>query len=152
MPYRHTQKGTFSVAICLLSGTCGALLLGRAGYHSAAMALLVAESIVAVLFSSLTVVVGAGELRWYFGPGLWRTKVPLTAIQEIAVVRNSWWHGLGLRLPAGVKLYSVSGLDAVELRLAADDIRRIGTDDPHGLAMAIRAACARARRPDDYCA
>lgn len=152
MPYRHTQPGTFSVAICLLSGTCGALLLWRAGYHSAAMALLLAESIVAVLFSSLTVVVGAGELRWYFGPGLWRTKVPLFAIQEIAVVRNDWWHGLGLRLQPGLRLYSVSGLDAVELRLGADDVRRIGTDDPHGLAAAIRAACTRLDTTDDYCA
>jgi hypothetical protein len=35
-------------------------------------------------------------------------------------------------------LYNVSGLDAVELRLKTGDIRRIGTDDPRGLAAALK--------------
>jgi hypothetical protein len=30
----------------------------------------------------------------------------------------------------GFRLYNVSGLDAVELRVGSDDVRRIGTDDP----------------------
>jgi hypothetical protein len=34
----------------------------------------------------------------------------------------------------------VSGLDAVELQLKSGDIRRIGTDDPDGLAAALKAA------------
>ena len=53
-----------------------------------------------------------------------------------------------LRLAAtapGFRLYNVSGLDAVELRLKSGDIRRIGTDDPQGLAAALEAA-ARAPR------
>jgi hypothetical protein len=33
----------------------------------------------------------------------------------------------------------VSGLDAVELRLTSNDVRRIGTDDPDGLATLRRA-------------
>jgi hypothetical protein len=33
----------------------------------------------------------------------------------------------------------VSGLDAVELELKSGDIRRIGTDDPRGLAAALRS-------------
>ena len=149
MRYRHTQPGTFSVATCLVSGTFGALLLWNADHHSSAMTLLIVESVVAVLFSSLTVEVGTRELRWHFGPGLWRHKVPLIAIQEIAVVRNRWWHGLGLRFGSGFRLYSVSGLDAVELRLAQNDVRRIGTDDPHGLAEAIRAARSRTDNAED---
>jgi hypothetical protein len=40
----------------------------------------------------------------------------------------------------GFRLYNVSGLDAVELRLKSGDIRRIGTDDPHGLAAALKSA------------
>jgi hypothetical protein len=32
----------------------------------------------------------------------------------------------------------VSGLDAVELRLQSNDVRRIGTDDPEGLVKALR--------------
>jgi hypothetical protein len=34
----------------------------------------------------------------------------------------------------------VSGPDAVELQLKSGDIRRIGTDDPEGLAAALKAA------------
>jgi hypothetical protein len=37
----------------------------------------------------------------------------------------------------GFRLYNVSGLDAVELHLKSGEIRRIGTDDPQGLAAAI---------------
>jgi len=40
----------------------------------------------------------------------------------------------------GWRLYSVSGLDAVELHLKNGDIRRIGTDDPKGLAAALNAS------------
>ncbi|HEY7842950.1 MAG TPA: hypothetical protein VID30_04620 [Bradyrhizobium sp.] len=36
-------------------------------------------------------------------------------------------------------LYNVSGLDAVELRLKSNEVRRIGTDDPQGLAEALRS-------------
>jgi hypothetical protein len=39
----------------------------------------------------------------------------------------------------GFRLYNVSGLDAVELRLHSNDIRRIGTDDPEGLVKVLRA-------------
>jgi hypothetical protein len=37
------------------------------------------------------------------------------------------------------RLYNVSGLDAVELRLKTGDIRRIGSDDAPGLAAALKA-------------
>jgi hypothetical protein len=40
----------------------------------------------------------------------------------------------------------VSGLDAVELRLHSNDIRRIGTDDPEGLAKVLRARRTRLNR------
>jgi hypothetical protein len=39
----------------------------------------------------------------------------------------------------GFRLYNVSGLDAVELRVGPDDVRRIGTDDPQGLSDALKA-------------
>ena len=43
------------------------------------------------------------------------------------------------------RLYNVSGIDAVELHLRSSDIRRIGTDDPQGLAGALKAAAAYAQ-------
>ena len=40
----------------------------------------------------------------------------------------------------GFRLYNVSGLDAVELRLKSHEVRRIGTDDPQGLVEALKSA------------
>lgn len=98
---------------------------------------------VAIVFSSLTVEVGERELHWYFGPGFWSYRLPLGDIQTAAVVRNRWWYGWGIRRGWGFRLYNVSGLDAVELRLKSGDIRRIGTDDPLGLAAALKPAALR---------
>jgi hypothetical protein len=74
-----------------------------------------------------------------FGPGLWTYRLPLGDIVTVAIVRNHWWNGFGIRVLSGFRLYNVSGLDAVELQLKSHDIRRIGTDDPQGLANALKA-------------
>ena len=137
MTYRHTQPGTLIMLTCLVCGAVGAAIAFRAGQWPASVALIVIMFGAAILFSSLTVEVSGGELRWYFGPGLWTYRLPLEAIQEVAVVRNHWWNGYGIRVAPGFRLYNVSGLDAVELRVGASDVRRIGTDDPQGLAQAL---------------
>jgi hypothetical protein len=77
---------------------------------------------------------------WYFGPGFWSYRLPLGDIETAMVVRNRWWYGWGIRTGPGFRLYNVSGLDAVELRLKSGDARRIGTDDPLGLAAALKSA------------
>ena len=139
MSYRHTQPGTLILIGCLLAGAFGAALAWRAGQWPASVALIVMMIGTAVLFSSLTVEVNDKELRWYFGPGLWTYRLPLEEIKDVAVVRNQWWNGFGIRMARGFRLYNVSGLDAVELRVGPDDVRRIGTDDPQGLSDALKA-------------
>jgi len=139
MTYRHTQPGTLILVGCLVAGGICVVPLWRTGQWPPAIALGVLMLALAVLFSSLTVEVEEGELRWYFGPGFWTYRLSLDAIKEVAVVRNNWWNGWGIRMAPGFRLYNVSGLDAVELRLGPDDIRRIGTDDPQGLAAALRS-------------
>src|ERR1700726_3742353 len=139
MSYRHTQPGTLILIACLLAGAFGVALAWRAGQWPASGALIVMMIGTAVLFSSLTVEVNDNELRWYFGPGLWTYRLPLNEIKDVAVVRNHWWSGFGIRMARGFRLYNVSGLDAVELRVGPDDVRRIGTDDPQGLSDALKA-------------
>jgi hypothetical protein len=139
MTYRHTQPGTLILAGCLVAGGLCVVLLWRTGQWPPAIALSLLMVALAIVFSSLTVEVEDGELRWYFGPGLWTYRLSLDAIKEVAVVRNNWWNGWGIRIAPGFRLYNVSGLDAVELKLGPDDIRRIGTDDPQGLAAALRS-------------
>lgn len=81
--------------------------------------------------------------RWHFGPGFWIYRLAPDDIETVAVVRNRWWNGFGIRMRPGFRLHSVSGLDAVELHLRSSDIRRIGTDDPQGLAGALQSPVPR---------
>jgi hypothetical protein len=143
MPYRHTQRGTLTLIVCLLFAAIDALIAWRSEQWSPVV-VLIALVVVAILFSSLTVEVGGNELRWHFGPGLWTYRLPLDEIKEVAVVKNHWWNGFGIRMGPGSRLYNVSGLDAVELRLKSEEIRRIGTDDPQGLANALQPPARRA--------
>ena len=137
MQYHHTQRGIFTLAVCLGSAAFVAAVLWRTGQPAMIVTLIVLVA-TAFVFSSLTVDVGGSELRWYFGPGLWTYRLPLNEIQAVTIVRNHWWNGFGIRGRPGFRLYNVSGLDAVELQLKSGDVRRIGTDDPAGLAAALQ--------------
>jgi hypothetical protein len=139
--YQHTQRGTVMIVGMALLAIFFALMAytlpspGRWGALIAVLGLI----ILAWLFSSLTVRVDDGELQWRFGPGLWRYQMARADIASVSIVRNSVLAGFGVRMRPGFRLYNVSGLDAVELQLKSADIRRIGTDDPSGLAAALRS-------------
>jgi hypothetical protein len=137
MPYRHTQPGTWIVIPILGFAVLDAVIAGWTGQWMPVVVLVVLVA-VAIVFSSLTVEVNEGELRWYFGPGFWSYRLPLGDIETATMVRNRWWYGWGIRRGPDFRLYNVSGLDAVELRLTSGDVRRIGTDDPQGLAVALK--------------
>jgi hypothetical protein len=139
LTYRHTQRGTLILISCLAAAAVSIAASWLSGHWPPALIVLAVMIVMATLFSSLTVQVTDRELRWHFGPGLWTYRLPLDEIEDVAVVRNQWWNGWGIRMRPGFRLYNVSGLDAVELRLTSNDIRRIGTDDPLGLAAALRA-------------
>ena len=139
MLYRHTQRGVLVVSVCLAAAALNAFVIWRTGQWMPASLTLFVIVAAAIVFSSLTVEINAGELRWSFGPGLWTYRLPLEEIETVSIVRNHWWNGFGIRRGSGFRLYNVSGLDAVELHLKSHDIRRIGTDDPQGLAAALKA-------------
>jgi hypothetical protein len=142
MRYEHTQPGYVTgpalAAGALItyfpfqdaSGAVGGVGLAMTG------GLLVG----AVLFSSLTVTVSDEDLCFYFGPGVWTRRIPLDAIEAVESVRNSAWHGWGIRFTHHGWLYNVSGLRAVELTVRDEGRLRVGTDEPEALAAAIRAA------------
>ena len=139
--YRHTQRGTLMVAASLAA----AALSGSMGYLNPLSSVRLLLGVVAIgfavmawLFSSLTVEVNEHEVSWHFGPGIWKYQIALAEIEYIQSVRNNWSNGFGIRMRPGFRLYNVSGLDAVELRLKTGDIRRIGTDDAQGLAAVLQ--------------
>jgi hypothetical protein len=142
MPYHHTQRRSSILTVLLLVAVFGAAFLSQRTLWPS-VAVMVVLIAVEVVFKSLTVEVSEQELRWYFGPGFWSYRLPLDQVETVAVVRNHWWNGFGIRMRPGFRLYNVSGLDAVELRLKSNEVRRIGTDDPQGLAQALQAAGVR---------
>ncbi len=140
--YHHTQRGSLmlailpgSAAICAAAGFLDPPYPGRWVLWALALLFLVLTWI----FSSLTVEVTDDQLCWHFGPGLWTYRMPRAQIEAAHVVRNSLFNGFGIRRAPGYRLYNVSGLDAVELRLKSGDIRRIGTDDAQALTAALQS-------------
>ena len=82
MPYRHTQRGTWIILLCLLLAALNAAIVWRSGQWPPAVALVVLIA-VAIVFSSLTVAVSDNELRWHFGPGLPSYRLPLDQIESV---------------------------------------------------------------------
>ncbi|WP_103020732.1 hypothetical protein [Salinibacter altiplanensis] len=139
MRYEHTQVGyvTGGLSLALLPLIYYAHMaedgeLGMLGYT-----MFGAFSILAVLFSSLTVQVSDEELAFYFGPGFWTRRFVLDDIISTEIVRNLALYGWGIRYTPHGWLYNVSGLRAVELTIRGEGQIRIGTDEPEALKQAI---------------
>lgn len=139
--YQHTQFAPLIVSIML-----GLALVCVAGAYFSRLAVIrwsigplaLVFAALGLIFSALTVEVSATEVTWYFGPGLWGYSLPRSEIRNVAVVRNSWMNGLGIRVAPGFRLYNVEGLDAVQLRLKDGTITRIGSDEAPALAAALK--------------
>lgn len=138
--YRHTQFGSVVV------GALAASALVLAGFGLAdgdrvfTLGGPIMMGIVALLFYALTVEIDATHLRFRFGVGLIRKRIPLAEIAAVQPVRNSWLYGWGIhRTPHGW-LYNVSGWEAVEITLTSGKRLRLGTDEPRRLVQALRVA------------
>ena len=75
-----------------------------------------------------------------FGIGIIRKRVRLAEIAGCEPIRIRWWYGWGIHLTPYGWLYNVSGFDAVAITLLDGRKFALGTDDPHGLLAALRAA------------
>ena len=91
-----------------------------------------------IIFSRLTITIEDGFLRASFGPGLTVKNVPLSQIASCQPIRIRWWYGWGIHLTRHGWLYNVAGWDAVAITLRDGRKFALGTDDPQGLAAAIR--------------
>jgi hypothetical protein len=141
--YRHRQIGRFS----LLGAGAGIILIlalvGQMGAHPMLLAVLALMVLAGVVLSSLTVVVTASSLVFWFGPGVLRKTVPLAEIAKVEAVRNPWYYGIGLRATPRGMLYNVSGLSAVEITRRDGGRFRVGTDEPERLCASLRQAMER---------
>jgi hypothetical protein len=92
------------------------------------------------LFYNLTITINEETLCASFGIGMIRKRVSVTEIAACEPIRIRWWYGWGIHLTPYGWLYNVSGLDAVAITLRNGRKFALGSDDPHGLADAIRVA------------
>ncbi|MCO7187865.1 MULTISPECIES: hypothetical protein [unclassified Pseudoalteromonas] len=139
MDYKHTQIGT---AILAVMGTSALVLAYSAVVKpedNASFAFVVV-GIIAILFSSLTIKVGEGQVRWFFGPGFWRKSLDCAQIDSAKIIKTKWYNGLGIRLLSTGWLYNVSGLNAVELTLKDGTTVSLGTNEAEQLLAAIEKA------------
>ncbi len=155
MYYRHRQSSIPVVVSALLLSaplTAALLFLSTRPTHDtpsfialAVLGLVLAAVILLhYLLCSLTIEIESGELRCFFGPGVWRTRVALAAITRTARVRLPWWYGIGVKYIPGGWVYLVAPGAGIELVTADGRIVRLGTDDPDGLAHALAQSTHRA--------
>ncbi|QYK00998.1 hypothetical protein [Shewanella psychrotolerans] len=93
--------------------------------------------VLSILFSSLTIKVEGGEVKWFFGPKFWSKSIKISEIESLKKIRTKWYYGLGIRLISTGWLYNVSGLTAVELKLKDGTTVSLGTNDSENLIKAI---------------
>ncbi|MGC9505347.1 hypothetical protein [Baaleninema sp.] len=138
MIYQHTQIGW---AILAAFAAVAVLMVGLMLIRPSLIldiGILVILLAFAIVFGTLTVQVGNGKVRCWFGPGLIRKEFDWVAIDDVSVVRNRWFYGWGIRLTPEGWMFNVSGFDAVQVHLATGKRFRIGTDEPEKLEAAIR--------------
>jgi hypothetical protein len=131
--YRNTQFGTVIVAF-LGVGILLPLSIGlRAGFNPVLGVVIAMLASALILFHSLTVELTPGRLIVRFGPGLIRKRFAIDQIRDVRIVRNKWYYGWGIRWTPHGWLYSVSGLDAIQIKLENGRQYRVGTNRPEEL-------------------
>lgn len=149
--YEHRQIGwTFMVPIGVILIAYMLIVFIAQGQVFVGIPVVVLLGVVYGAFAVLRTSVDRKEVRVGWTWGWPARRIPLKAIESHEQVRNKWWHGWGIRLIPGGMLYSVQGLDAVEIRYRdpkkrKDRMLRIGTDDAAGLVEAITQAQAGSR-------
>jgi hypothetical protein len=135
--YRHTQIG-YVIGAGLSAAAALTAYLALATFHWIPLVFLVLFLAMLVQFATLTTAVDGGVFECSFGPGLIRRRIALRDVRDVAVVRNPWYYGWGIRLTPHGWLWNVSGTRGVELRLTSGRRFRVGSDEPETLAAAIR--------------
>jgi len=89
-------------------------------------------------FYKLTIKIDNEKLRASFGIGLIQRTIPISEITVCEPIRIRWWYGWGIHFTSYGWLYNVSGWDAVAIALRDGRKFALGTNDPQGIATAIR--------------
>ncbi len=150
MEYEHTQRGYTALIVLLSYLVLTAVLVALIPEDRGAVAISLGLSgilvlVVATWFSVLRIRVSNQEIRAWFGGGWPRKVIALDEVAAVRQVRNKWYYGWGIRRAPAGWMFSVWGLDAVEVDRTSGKKFLIGTNDPQELVSAIEQRMA-ARR------
>ncbi|MBU0486948.1 MAG: hypothetical protein KKA07_05830 [Bacteroidetes bacterium] len=86
------------------------------------------------LFVYMKTYVNEQEIKLVYGIGIFVKKIPISDIRSVVPVRTKWYYGAGIKkIPNGM-LYSIHGLNAVELTFkSSSKVVRVGTKDSSSL-------------------
>ena len=152
MKYDHTQISKVGIAGMIIVGFLAVLSAFYEDYTKYApqwmdtshwdwfaVAIVVGIYLFAINMMILRIRISDSEIMWGFGIGFPRKKLNLADITSIEKVTNKWWYGWGIRkIITGGWLYSVYGLQAVEIKTANGKSVRLGTDEPKKLYRVLK--------------
>lgn len=134
--YQHTQSGRQIVVFLISLAVVGAIV--AVGFPHAALLITIPILLLSAwLFSSLTIAIADGELRWHFGPGLNRKKIALAEIASAKVIRTTFIDGWGIHFTRHGWLYNIAGRGAVAITLKNGKRFALGSDESDLLAERI---------------
>ena len=140
--YEHTEIG--HSMIWFLATATVLVAIGATLESSPRREILLVVSIVLLvtipLFYKLTITIDNETLRWAFGVGIIRRKVHVAEIASCEPIRIRWWYGWGIHLTPYGWLYNIAGWDAVAIALRNGRKFARGSDDSHGLVLALRGS------------
>ena len=148
MNYKHTQVSypiiiiTLGIAIFFvwiyLTAAAEAPSI-NSGPNFAITTIMAIMVLVLASFITLQVHINEKYLCIKFGYGIYQKRFSLKEIQSVKTVKNHWYYGRGIKVWFQPKMwiYSISGLNAVELKMKNGKIYRIGTDEPQELEQTI---------------
>lgn len=140
--YRRTQHTNTVLMGLLAFGWLPILLVfGLRGAGGSLRFVILPAALMAVFFfgfRSLMVTVTATAVELAYTTGWPRKTIERANIASAEPFRMPWWYGTGIRRTPKGWMWSVWGLDSVLLQLSDGRGFLIGTDDPEGLAAALR--------------
>ena len=140
MPYKHTQIGHLIISILLILIIYFGFILKQASLEPIIFIIMILIILLLASFVSLTVIIDEKYLKIKFGYGIHKKSFILKEIGSVKIVKNHWYYGWGIKLwywPY-MRIFNVSGFDAVEIIMQDNKIYRIGTDEPQKLEQAIK--------------
>lgn len=148
MTYKHTQIGYLMilVAVAVLAlfartyiTTAAEPISIDSGNNLLTTATMILVLYILISFTTLQVYIDKTYLHIKFGYGVYKQKFALNEITSAKIVKNPRYTGWGIRRWIGrnMRIYNVSGFNAVEITMKNGKIYRIGTDEPKKLEQAI---------------